>query len=239
MSKAGRPSTQVQVQCAQCGADLMKRPSDIARNKSGRFFCNRACQQSYGVRPRAGTTRSCEQCGEGMYVPRHAEGTKRFCSTTCRDLSNATRGTEIRTCDGCGIEFEFRLAMAQWNAGKYHSRECMWEHKARPVGQTKPTSDGYVMEYQPDSPMAQPSTGYVLQHRLVMAEVLGRPLTASESPHHINGVRDDNRPENLELWNTSQPSGQRPSDKVAWAREILALYPDDVLAHLEDAGVTA
>ena len=40
----------------------------------------------------------------------------------------------------------------------------------------------------------------------------------------INGVRDDNRPENLELWNTSQPSGQRVADKVRWATDILRLY---------------
>lgn len=66
-----------------------------------------------------------------------------------------------------------------------------------------------------------------LQHRLVMEEQIGRPLLPEETVHHINGVRDDNRPENLELWSTSQPSGQRVVDKVAWARRIIEIYGED------------
>lgn len=65
------------------------------------------------------------------------------------------------------------------------------------------------------------------EHRAVMERVLGRSLSHDESVHHRNGDRLDNRPENLELWSSRQPSGQRVAEKVAWARELIALYDPD------------
>lgn len=62
------------------------------------------------------------------------------------------------------------------------------------------------------------------EHRLVMEHIIGRALYPDENVHHINGDRSDNRPENLELWSTWQPAGQRVEDKIKWAHELLARY---------------
>lgn len=93
----------------------------------------------------------------------------------------------------------------QWSGGKHKNKA------------------GYVLVYSPNHPRAK-SRNYVFEHILAMEKMIGRFLLPKETVHHKNGIRDDNRPENLELWSSNQPSGQKVSDLVAYAKEILKLY---------------
>ena len=86
-------------------------------------------------------------------------------------------------------------------------------------------SHGYLrVVVAPEERWLVSGASVALEHRLVMARVLGRPLTTQESVHHVNGDRTCNEPENLELWSRYQPNGQRVADKVRWARQILREY---------------
>jgi hypothetical protein len=71
--------------------------------------------------------------------------------------------------------------------------------------------------------------GRIFEHRYNMSEHLGRPLLPHENVHHKNGQRDDNNISNLELWSTSQPSGQRVKDKLEWAVAFVRQYSPEIL----------
>lgn len=136
-------------------------------------------------------------------------------------LSRAARGCRIPGCRSpheahgyCGTHYAYARGAGEIEAGT-----------------RRPTTrkDGYVLIWKPGHPNAQKS-GYVKEHIFVMAEMLGRPVGHDETVHHINGVRGDNRAENLELWVSRHCKGQRVVELVEWAKELLQRYEPDALA---------
>ena len=84
--------------------------------------------------------------------------------------------------------------------------------------------NGYKLITKKGHPNAKGKNGAILEHQFVMSEHLGRPLKKGETIHHINGIRHDNRIENLEIWIKSHPPGQRLEDKLKWCKEFLEEY---------------
>lgn len=171
---------------------------------------------------------SCLECGAPL-EPFDGRGRPRLtCSGDCRNRRHERLKRERlgkpevgeRQCLACGVPVVGRSDKV------FCSVLCRKRttHNQTPRGPRKSrymNSNGYVE-------IVTAAGGKQLEHRMVMESILGRHLLRHENVHHINGVRDDNRPENLELWSTSQPAGQRVVDKVAWALAMIDQYPDVV-----------
>jgi len=84
------------------------------------------------------------------------------------------------------------------------------------------TSNGYIWIYAPDNPMSNKChpEGYVLEHRLIMSQAVGRYLIKNEVVHHINGIRDDNRIENLFLTKNGKHIAQHNHKRI-WAKSSI------------------
>lgn len=120
-----------------------------------------------------------------------------------------------KKCVECKSNLNLGPARDDWRK-KFCSRRCLGIFRQGPrasswKGGKSIDNNGYVWVYKPGFPGARGGK-YALEHRVVMSNILGRPLKSFENVHHKNGKRSDNSPENLELWVTHQPKGIRVSD---------------------------
>lgn len=125
----------------------------------------------------------CEFCHEEfLLIPNRKD--RRYCSRSCSSRAFMVRNPDFFKGENNG----------HWDGGKIKCK-------------------GYIMVHNPQHPVCQGNKRkYIGEHRLVMEEYLGRFLEPYESVHHKNGVKNDNRIENLELWTKAHPVGIRVGD---------------------------
>ena len=205
--------------CPECGKLF---PAVVSRRKT---FCSIRCSNQRpvrGTKTRKGIVLNLTGGlkAERSSAIRWAQDQHREWWEVRNDLPFAR--AQIATCKRCDKSFPRRRSQQD---RRYCSRVCATKEHGVKVsgdksGQWKggriQMSDGYVLAYAPEHPFAMgPDKKYVREHRLVMEKKLGRILQPRESVHHKNGIRDDNRIGNLELWSGKHPAGQRKGEGQA------------------------
>lgn len=191
-------------QCKNCGVVFRPTTKD-------NHYCGPSCWYAFC---KARRMVACDGCGEQY---ERKVRTQRACSPECADkLKTANREC---VCEQCAEKFVRPHGKKQ----RFCSRSCalkarnMQSGGVQPSGATRTHTSGYLLE--------KVGNQWVMQHRLVMEQFLGRKLLPRERVHHRNGKRDDNRVQNLEIWtlrgaNKKDPPGLR-------LRELL----DQVIEH--------
>lgn len=176
----------------------------------------------------------CIRCGKKFYVHEHRKDSAKYCSWNCY------KNTVSCTCEVCGKIFHTIPSRVKAGRGKCCSKKCMyvanskklsgennWRYGLHQYGSESPRwkggntiQDGYQCVYSEGYQNTDRVNMYVRRSRCVMEAMLGRKLLPTEVVHHINGIKNDDRPENLKLFASNsehlkhhQPKGYKIGDR--------------------------
>lgn len=208
-----------------------------------RRCCSRTCaaklrnqeQAAAGTRflptkPRRGDVVPCVTCGKTFYrQPAMIEQQRQFCSIPCARAVQAKEPV-VKQCVTCGTELRLKPSQARI---QYCTKECEAAGRTkRPLDRThngkraRKDRAGYVLVWEPLHPNKS-FHGWQYEHRLLVEGFLGRYLASGEHVHHLNGVKDDNRLENLQVLSQNEHaalSGIEYRQKLIKDRAELAEY---------------
>lgn len=232
--------------CERCGNGF-----SVATRERDQKFCSRTCYLALKAEQLAAgapkTTFTCKNCGKPFT---RSPGTLRsyrkkfdkdpmYCSIPCSAVGRRadTEARSFFTCVQCGKEQPMKKyggpsrQQIFYRQQKFCDARCKGDHQIAQAtaryerGEyTGHKKKGYVWLHIPQGVTGK--RGEILEHRYLMEKKLGRPLLPHETVHHKNGQRDDNSDDNLELWSKAQPPGQRVTDKITFAIDMLRLYPE-------------
>lgn len=215
MTKGKRPRTGAVQECETCGRPFYCQPCQIKRRR----YCSYSCKVQGQLRKRALT---CEHCG--VEYEKNQKSTSRYCSWHCYYKSRKPN----KTCEVCGgpvalLRYRYcskecfkkrrkkgqekpcqKCGATMWVEPKQVTKRfCSVTCKNESLRLDGPGAkykrpDGYIALYYPKHPDSG-SQGFILEHRWIAEQKYGRRILRSEHVHHINHIRDDNRPENLEI----------------------------------------
>lgn len=172
--------------CSYCGNSFNVYKSGKDNSK----YCSRKCYVSD-----RSIIKKCLYCGKEfkIWISVHNKDKGKYCSKECFARSQIGKRNSPKT--------EFKKGLTPWIKGR-KMPQFSGSNNPRWNGGICITWAGYVGVRKLNHPFVG-KRGYVLEHRLVAEKYLGRYLTKQEVVHHINGIKDDNRPENLYLFSNN------------------------------------
>lgn len=159
---------------------------------------------------------TCVMCGAPFQEYPSIAHRRKVCSKKCQYALKKKLAEEVRKCAWCGKDF----TTSRYQPNQHCSKSCGMHTRTAKISDMA----GWKLQHRTGYVITSIKGRTVMQHRIVMEQHLGRELKDYETVHHRNGVRSDNRIENLELWIVRQHAGQRPEEVIPWMIEVLGLH---------------